>query len=279
MTYRPGFVRQGDGSSAQWDNCAAATGAMDLDRDTRGAQRTTGAKVRQLTGTTSGGLTLPQIDAALVRGFGPRDHLDVRPKLAWDQAMAHIRAGQGAEVYFSYRPFVGTPYDCFSGRFAGIHAAWANELSADGTKLYWGDPGADGRRSDVPRGFLWVPVSLVRSAAGLYVGAGYVQLGLSRDTEPSYRLHLNVGTRFRRYFLSGGRITRSVADRTAGGFGSTCTAPRLFRFSDAVQARRRAAGLAPLSPRSLVRVTNPKSSRYGWWIASKYAVPIAGTGG
>ncbi len=268
MTYRPTLVRQGDGSPAQWDNCAAATGAMDLDRDTRGTMVTTGARIRSLTGTTSGGLRLDQIDEALLKGFGPRDHLDVRPKLGFVDAMTQIRAGRGAEIYFSYRPLIGTKFDCFSGRFAGIHAAWANELSQDGTLLYWGDPGADGRRAGIPKGFQWIPVSLVRQAAGLYVGAGYVQLGFSRDTEPAYKARIPAGTWFQHYFVSDGRIVRHERTRTPGGFAVTCTAPRLYRW---------AAG--PLSPRSLVKLTNPKSSRYGWYVGGNWADPIPGTGG
>jgi hypothetical protein len=268
MTYRPTFVRQGDGSPAQWDNCAAATGAMDLDRDTRGVLRTTGARVRQLTGTTSGGLTLSQIDGALLRGFGPRDHLDVRPRIPFDEAMNHLRIGQGAELFFSYRPLVGTRFDCFSGRFDGIHAAWMNELSPDGTLIYWGDPGADGRRADVPKGFQWIPVSLVRQAAGLYAGAGYAQLGFSRDTEPAYRVHLPAGQEFQRYYLSDGRITRHVKTATPHGFSASCRAPRLYRW-DAAHASR--------TPRSLVKLTS--GSREGWYIGSKYSRPVSGTGG
>jgi hypothetical protein len=276
MTYRPGFVRQGDGSPAQWDNCAAATGAMDLDRDTRGGMTTTGARIRQLTGTISGGLLLSQIDAALLKGFGPRDHLDVRPKIAFVDAMNHLRLGQGAELYFSYRPLIGTKFDCFSGRFAGIHAAWMNELSADGTAIYWGDPGADGRRADVPRGYQWIPVSLVRQAAGLYIGSGYAQLGFSRDTEPAYKARIPAGTWFLHYFVSDGRITGHRRDHT-NGFSATCTAPRLYRWSETVQARRKSRGLPPLSARSLVRLTS--GSRERWYIGSQYAHPIPGTGG
>jgi hypothetical protein len=268
MTYRPAFVRQGDGSPAQWDNCAAATGAMNLDRDTRGVLRTTGARVRQLTGQSYGGLTLAQIDAALLKGFGPRDHLDVRPKISFVDAMTHLRAGQGAELFYSYRPLVGTRFDCWSGRFAGIHASWMNELSPDGTLIYWGDPGADGRRADVPKGFQWIPVSLVRQAAGLYAGAGYAQLGFSRDTEPAYRARIKAGSKFLHYYVRDGRIIGHVVNRTPNGFSARCRAPRLYRWDSRHPT---------LSPRSLVKLTS--GSREGWYIGAQYAHPIAGTGG
>jgi hypothetical protein len=51
-TYRPHQVSQLDSSQYAGLNCTCAAGVVALDRETLGAKRTTGARVRQLAGNT-----------------------------------------------------------------------------------------------------------------------------------------------------------------------------------------------------------------------------------
>jgi hypothetical protein len=261
MTYRPGLVIQGDGSTYQWLNCGPASSAMHLDRDTRGAETSTGAHVRNLTGDKSGGTNLAQDDAALLKGWPPIDHMDVRPKLPWSEAMAHLDRGQGFSLSLSYAPFSGTEWDGAPG-FRKNHRVFVNERSAGELLVY--DPLADGRRVGIPQGPDWIPEDLVRRAAGLLdldgqgnlLGQGYAQLGFTRDTEPDYKVVVTAGY-FWRYILdSRGRIIRHDRART-GGFSARCTAPRLHDWATA-------ALRAAYAPRSLVRLTS--GSRTGWYL-------------
>lgn len=259
MTYRPRYVTQFDGSRYASGNCVAASAAMDLDRDTRGRERTSGAKVRSLTGDTSGGLTLEQADIALRRGWPDRDHLDVRPRVSWSDTTAAIRRGQGALLLGSYAVLADAGYDGSPG-FRDNHAIWVNEISGMMALKY--DPLCDHRRAGIPQDPTWVPLDVLRRFAGLLVvdelgtrlGLGSAQVGLSRDTEPLYQVVVSAG-RFFRYFLNADRqITHREAHHT-GGFSAHVSSPVLCAWE---------SGTA--NPRSLVQVTTRASAYYGWYV-------------
>lgn len=266
MTYRPVLVIQGDGSRFQWENCGPACSGTHLDRDTRGASRTTGARVRALTGDLSGGTNLAEDDTALLRGWGPRDHMDVRPRVAWADVLAALDRGQGVSLSASYAPISGTVWDGSPG-FTANHRFFINERGSNGLYVY--DPLADGRRAGIPKGPHWIPESIMERAAGLLmldpetrrrIGLGYAQVGLTRDTEPDYRAVVTAALApayFWRYFVDSlGRITGHDKAHT-GGFSATCSAPQLHGWATA-------AARAKYSPRSLVRLTS--GSRSGWYV-------------
>jgi hypothetical protein len=169
-------VIQGDGSTFQWSNCTCASGAVGLDADTCGAHRTTGERVRELTGDTSGGTNLNEVDAALLRGWPDRDHLDVRLGIAFTDAIAMVDANQPCLVQGGYNlasiGLSGSP------GFHGNHCMFWGDVKiarlpsgaidyAASEALIW-DPLWDGRRPGIPdRRFRWIPLATLRDFCGL----------------------------------------------------------------------------------------------------------------
>lgn len=205
---RPDQVDQLDGSRYAGLNCTCAAGAMALDRATLGVHRTTGAKVRALTGDTTGGTTLSQVASALKRGWDVEldVHLDV-PFVTLEQ---RLHRGQGAIIQGWEGVFKGTRFQS-SETFAGNHATFVNEgrdwrQRADGLWIAGSflvfNPLADGRRPGIAQSPYWVPRdTLVRwcgkldvsSAAQNYIplGIGMVYAAFTPDTEP--HVHLKHG--------------------------------------------------------------------------------------
>ncbi len=208
---RPRFVKQLDGSRYAGLNCTCASAAMALDRATLGVHQTTGSYVRALTGDTTGGTTLAQVDAALSRRWGI--NLDVEYNLSWDSFVARIKAGQGAILQGWEGVTRGTRWSA-SETFSGNHAWFVNDyISGKGFRVY--DPLADGRRDGIAESPLIIPASVVREWAGKLdvsdpaepyraIGLGKVYAGFTRDTEP--HVHLRYG----------GVRSRPFPDRTRG---------------------------------------------------------------
>lgn len=265
MTYRPIFVKQADGSALQWSNCGPASSAMHLDRDTRGAHRTTGARVRLLTGDHVGGTNLGEDDAALLKGWPERDHMDVRPRLLWTDAMRALDRGQGLSMSISYAPFSGTKFDGSPG-FTKNHRIFVNERAMGELLVF--DPLDDKRRTGIPAAPVWVPETLVRKAAGLLdlngaglrLGLGWAQVGLTRDTEPNYTISaISPGGTYFRYFLNNtGGITTHTAQH-ATSFTYPCSSPRLHSF---VNGR--------YNPRSLVKILS--GPLIGWYVQANSVI-------
>ena len=217
-TYRPRQVDQLDGSRYEGLNCNCAAAAMALDRHTLGKDRTTGAYVRALTGDTSGGTNLAQVDAALNKRWNV--NLDVRYGLSFDAFMDKIQAGHGAILQGSCLATKGTTYQ-ESESFAGNHSWFVNSHNADGFLCYL--PLGDARRAGITDSPRRIPKSVVYKFAGLLdlgtgtrLGMGKVYAGFTRDTEPHVIL---------RY---GARKTNPFPDRTrASGGGNVRSAPKL----------------------------------------------------
>lgn len=211
---RPVFVKQLDGSRYAGLNCTCASAAMALDRHTIGAKHATGAYVRFLTGDTTGGTTLAQVDAALARTWGV--NLDVEYGLSWDAFSTRIRAGQGAILQGWAAVTRGTRWQA-SETFGGNHAWYVNDRNDDGFLVY--DPLADGRRPGIAKSPMRIPAAVVREFAGrLNVGdpaEGYHALGLgkvyaafTKDTEP--HVHLRSTARRTVPFPDQVRVNRDV---------------------------------------------------------------------
>lgn len=180
--YQPRLVSQLDGSRFAGLNCTCASGATAIDRHTLGHIRTTGARIRTLTGDTSGGTNLNQVDSAWHKGWG--QDLDVRLMFAWNDFIALVKGGRGAILQLRYGTLGAYR---FQRDFYGNHAVYINEIGVmrnpDG-----GDIIAAGKTFDPlgnsPR---WIPLTYLKAAAaklqlssGRIVGTGYCYVGMTR---------------------------------------------------------------------------------------------------
>ena len=220
---RPRFVKQLDGSRYAGLNCTCAAAAMAVDRHTIGRIQTTGAYVRALTGDTSGGTTLAQVDAALNRRWGV--DLDVEYGLAFATFIDRLKAGQGAILQGWEAVTRGTKWQA-SETFGGNHAWFVNQYNSERGLLVY-DPLADGRRSGIAKSPFWIPMAVVREWAGKLdisdpaepyraLGLGRVYAAFTKDTEP--HVHLRYG----------GRRTTPFPDHVVsnGSAGYVRSAPR-----------------------------------------------------
>lgn len=196
--YDPHPVQQADGSYYEWQNCTAASAATGLDRATSGKSKTTGARVRTLSGDTSGGLTLVAVDLALHRGWNV--DIDVRWMIPFYDLCAEVASGHGTILQGGYSVFHAY-HLAGSLAFFGNHAIWWNEvrlvwhgvgLDLDKSQAYIYDPLWDGRYSYVPsKQFRWVTLRMLYQFAamldlgsGKLVGAGRAYAGMVARTAP-----------------------------------------------------------------------------------------------
>lgn len=186
------FVKQLDGCSYMPGgfNCTAASGAMAAYRGSQGRVHLTSCQVRTETGDRSGGTNLTQIDAVLRHhGVVGKIYRPITAALLTDL----IETGKyGVIIQVLYAPLSGTPYDCWSGRFKGNHAMYISGPGARAGTWRVADPGADGRRAGIPRGYQDIPIALMLTAAarldigGRPLGAGKVYAYLTPpDPKPT----------------------------------------------------------------------------------------------
>ncbi len=252
-------------------NCTCYSGAMAGDYDTCGAKVPTGKRVRELTGDKIGGTTLPQVDAALRKGWGI--DLDTRigsSRLTWDQFAAKINAGRGAIVQGSYKAIHGTKY-MGDRNFTGNHAIFVPPG--------WGamDPLCDGRRAGIYKyhGEAY-PKDLLKKFAGMLMldarygrrlGIGYVWCSLTKDQRSIWKATIKPKTgdstrMFYQYHVSDGKITGRTKRYTTG-FTHTVTSPRLYQ----------AVASEPYNSKSLVKILTG-TTRKGWYINAGWAKEI-----
>lgn len=178
-------------------------------------------------GDTSGGTNLAQNDYTFDRLYNI--NFDVRYRMSWAAFKAEIAKGRGAVLQGRYYKFHKTRYDA-SGTFIGNHAVYINEVRYNSTykryEFLMYDPLADGRRSGIYKGPIWIPESTLKSFAGALIlnertdyilGYGLVYAMFTRDTEPSLVLRYG-GTAYTKTFyakVSGARVrsTPSTASK------------------------------------------------------------------
>lgn len=249
-------------------SCTCYSGAMAADYDTCGGKVPTGKEVRKMTGDTSGGTSLPQVDYALRKGWGV--DLDTRigsARLTWDQFAAKIDAGHGAILQGSYLAIHNTKYEG-DKNFIGNHAIFVPPG--------WGvmDPLCDGRRTGIYKyhGEAY-PKDLLKRFAGLLMldekkkrrlGEGLVWCSLTRDNTSIWRASVqpkkDEKTRmFYQYIIKNGIIVDRIARYTTG-FTHTVTPPKLYR-ADSSQTYKN---------KSLVKILTG-TSRKGWYINAGWA--------
>ncbi len=167
------FIKQLDGCAYMSGgfNCTAASGAMAAYRASGGRVHLTACQVRTETGDRSGGTNLSQIDAVLQHhGIHGKIYRPISANAFSDL----IATGKyGAIIQVLYRPISGTAYDCWSGHFKGNHAMYIKGPGSRPGTWSVADPGADGRRAGIPRGFQDMPIALVLKAAAMLDVGGH----------------------------------------------------------------------------------------------------------
>lgn len=261
----PAFQAQNpaiSGYSLGWASCTAFSAAMAASYDKQVLKLCTGAQVRRLTGDTSGGLTLAQVDAALLEGW--EVNLNTTYRLSWTEFAKRIDSGRGAILQGWYAPIADSKFDAGNG-FRKNHAMFV-------PPTWQGmDPLADGRNAGVYKFHKEIyPRSLLRDFAGRLnlatsgyspLGTGLVYASFTRDREPDYFVSIHptppaTQKAFFVYTVKDGVITGRTEAHT-GGFSADCTAPRLFKWP----AQSRSV--------SLVRLTS--SMREGQYLSAKSA--------
>jgi hypothetical protein len=190
MTYRPPFVKQGDGSRCQWSNCNCASHAMAANRYRRGRDPRnlhgwppTSREIRnRISPNRCGGTNIEQNHAAVLYLY--RTDMLSRYNIPWSTFRSLIISGRGAVVPILYSVIAPTRFDASPG-FIGRHSIYVNERRARDGAFLVSDPLADHRRPNIPQGPQWWPASLLRRAACAFPGtkAGCVHASFTKDTE------------------------------------------------------------------------------------------------
>ncbi len=162
MAYEP-FVKQLDGSRFQGFNCNCASDAMLVRKASGGKHAPSSARIRQLTGDTSGGTNLRQVHNVNVGSYHIASVL--QQPTGWDLLMKRAKNQRPFVLQIGYRSIAGTKFDCFRGRFKDNHSIFVIGMNANGT-LRAADPGADGRYAGCPKGYQNYPQSVLKKAAG-----------------------------------------------------------------------------------------------------------------
>ena len=202
MVFRPPFIKQLDGSPYAGVNCTLASGCMAAIRHKVGSNPPGSAMwypkpwyLRKLTGDTSGGTNLAQLDRVLDYYYGI--NLETVYADSWENFHNEIRSGRGAVLQGSYSVLYNTRWSG-SKTFKGNHAIYVNECRYNYTLKRWEylvyDPLCDHRRAGLDQAPSWIPGSVLREFAGkLLVGTRRAGIGkawasYTRDTEPAVRL-------------------------------------------------------------------------------------------
>ena len=250
-------------------NCTCYSGAMAAEYHTCGSTFVTGRRVRELTGDTSGGTTLVQVDWALnKKGVDLQTYVGSN-RLTWDQFVAKLRSGRGAIVQGGYNAIYKTQYTG-SLTFTGNHAIYVNP------GWIGMDPLADGRYAGIYKYHgAQYPASLIKAFAGQLnlggrrLGSGLVWCSFTRDnwattTAPTtpyrYKVHVPAGT-FIRYYTKNGVIYKYTKHRT-GGFSAYCAAPKTFPATSAM----------PFDSRTCSFILS--GAYRGWLVGSRYVKEI-----
>lgn len=268
MSYLPVFAPQNpalNGYALGWLSCTAYSAQMAADFDTLGAKRPTGEQIRRLTGDTTGGLTLAQVDAALLEGWDV--NLNTIYRLPWADFAKAIDAGKGAILQGSYAPIADSKFDAGRG-FRGNHAVFVPPG--------WGvmDPLADGRYGQA---YLYhgeaYPQTLLRAFAGqldfgsFRLGDGLVYCSLTRDRAKTYVVTVRpikpaIVRRYTRHQVVDGVARMDLRQvRETEGFQLACGAPKSYPTNIGTRI-------------SLVQIHKAGSRMDGWFLSSGYSKEV-----
>jgi len=228
----PAFQAQNpaiSGYSLGWSSCTAFSGAMAAAFDSQVQKVMTGGQLRTMTHDTSGGLTLQQIDAALLEGWDI--NLNTVYGYPWADFVRRIDAGQGAILQGWYAPIADSAFDAGRG-FRGNHAIFVPPG--------WGamDPLADGRAAGVykyhgqayPQSLLGTFAGKLNLGGSTYraLGAGLAYASFTADRVASYVVSMPAA----KYgvYTVGGRTIVGVRTARTGGFRARSTSPLLYAW-------------------------------------------------
>ena len=258
MTVYPTFQPQNpaiNGYSLGWASCTAYSGAMAASFDKQVKQAMTGEALRRRTGDTIGGLTLAQIDAALISGWNI--NLTTYYRLPWAQFAKLVGSGMGAVLQGLYAPIADSRFDAGRG-FRGNHAIFVPPNWAVMDPLADGRYGQAYKYANEP-----YPLDLLRKFAGrldldpgsIYrpLGDGYVYAALTKDRVNTYKLHAGPGEFWVYQIGPDARITGRVARKFSSEVTLSCGIPKSYPWPGHAN-------------RTLVRVSTVRSNLYGQYV-------------
>ncbi len=136
MTYVPKPLTQRDGSPLASSNCLMVAAAVGLDFHTLGGKTSTGAKMREYSGDSSGGTNSDEIERAWKSGYS--EDPAVRDGRPWSDVLADLNAGRMVMLQV-WHATVGGP--CLSGSGAYGHGlSVLPDLHSDGERWKVSDP-------------------------------------------------------------------------------------------------------------------------------------------
>lgn len=162
MIYRAEPVTQRDGSQLANSNCLMAAAAVGLDFHTLGAKTSTGAKMRDHSGDTSGGTNTDEILRAWDQGYQEIAH--DRDGRSFDELLDDLWAGRLVMIQV-WHATVGGPCLSGSGQYGhGLSIAPEQRVVADGSRQWLvADPWCK------PASWVWIDQSKLKAGAEEWV--------------------------------------------------------------------------------------------------------------
>lgn len=161
------------GCALGWLSCTCFACAMLLDIAFFGTKVPKGCTIRTKTGDTSGGTTLPQVDAVATNSYGVNLETHTGSNVAtYSYAARQLKAGRPFILQIGTHPLLSTQFRSTRGSInhallIGEGRGWYRNTSGLWTpkEVLWSDPAADGRYDWVDQSPSWVPWILARQAA------------------------------------------------------------------------------------------------------------------
>lgn len=212
-----------------WSSCTAFAGAMAAAFDQKKSFVMKGGQVRQMTHDTQGGLTLQQVDAALLEGWDV--NLNTSYRFPWADFAKAIDQGKGAILQGGYGPIADSRFDA-GGGFRGNHAVTV----LPGWIVM--DPLADGRRAGIYKykGEAY-PQSLLKEFAGKLdltghgplLGVGLTYCSLTHDRVAAWAASV-PNRRYGIYQVIDNVVVSARVSSKPATFTAACTAPHLYKW-------------------------------------------------
>jgi hypothetical protein len=159
VTYRPKPVTQRDGSKLQNSNCLMATAATGLDYHTLGKKTSTGSKMRQLSGDTSGGTNSDEIARAWKRGYD--ETASIRDGQPWSAVRDALDNGRLVMLQV-WASTVGSPLCCTTNVGHGISVNPETRVTSGVRQWLVADPWCK------PPKWVWVDEARLRKGAEVW---------------------------------------------------------------------------------------------------------------
>lgn len=170
--YVPKHKRQLTGSELGPYNCNMAAAAMLADAMTLGLVDVTADAMRSASGDSAGGTDIRDAATALARYNLYPTLYDSTDALGWTGLRSAIAHDRPAVVHGDYDAIPAILKG--DKAFYGLHSVYWNAIVAGGVMV--GDPLNDGRRGDIPKGYVVWPESVANGYAAAFPGGPYTAL-------------------------------------------------------------------------------------------------------